>query len=437
MSDEQFQAFVDMRVRSMMEDLQNDGNKRGMGAGADRGGSRSGGAEADGFGPRNRSEPAPKTTPTQRTTRRTSSHGNPHRYGHNNNKADGNFRDDQKSLAGLTFTPDQTAIVDLVKEARNAARDDQTIDFSISPTFASKLHHFLASNIQKQTAISVQHVLDLGFSSLLESTDIGAPGMFDDVEVAAVDPIPPHHAELDTSLSSVGFRRQAFGTPATPSATTLPHSGVFTYNRPHHTAYDTSDDMMVDVNRKTDMAVAFVAEQTAEMEDMGIADDDGQSPHWASTRNTSIKDPVACCRTAAMFIACDRVVLKIMVALLQAMEDSGPLHDFSRLKNLLTSATAAMDSLSDLVHTTMQIRPSVADILFQVSQPGLDVMLIALTQLRSPNPTKVLKAIGKCLAPHINPYASLSEAEAVFKSQLDTLHATVGTKDLLCKSSRS
>ena len=429
MTDEQLQAYVDRRVRSMVADMQNDGNERGMGAGTDRGGPRGGGAEADGFGPHNRSDPAPTTTPTPR--RRTSSHGNPHRYGHNNNKADGNFRDDQKCLTALTFMPDETAIVELVKEARNAAKDDPTVDFSVSPTFSRKLHHLIASNIQKQPAISVQHVLDLGFSSLLRSSGLGASGMYVDMETAAVDPVPLHHAELDASLSGVGFQRRAFETPATPSATSLPHSGVFTYNRAHHAAYDTSDEMMADVNHKTDMAAAFVAEQTAEMEDMGITDDEGQSPHWASTHNTSIKDPTACCRTAAIFIACDRVVLKIMVALLQAMEDSGPLHDFSRLKNLLTSATAALDSLTGLVHTTMQVRPSVADILFQVSQPGLDVMLIALTQLRSPNPTKVLKAVGKCLDPHINPYASLSEAEAVFKSQLDTLHATVGTKDLL------
>ena len=429
MNDEQFQAFVDMRLMSMMEELQNDGNKRGMGAGADRGGSRSGGAEADGFGPHDRSEPAPTITPTQR--RRASNHGNPHRYGQNNTKADGNFRDDQRSLANLTFTSGQADIVDLVKEAQKAARDDPTVDFSVSPAFARKLHHLIANNIQKQPAISVQHVLDFGFSSLLNSSGLGASGMFRDVKRAAVDPIPPRHAEPDASPNGAGFRRRAFGAPATTSAAPLPHSGTYTYARPHHTAYGTSNEMMADVNHKTDMAAVFVDEQTAEMEAMGITDNDGRPPHWASTLNPSIDDPVACWRTSAMFIACDRVVLKIMVALLQAMEDSDPNHDFSRLKNLLTSATASLDSLSGTVHTTMQVRPSMADILYQVSQPGLDVMLVAFTQLRAPNPTKVLKAVVKCLGPHINPFASLSEAEAVFKGQLDTLHATVGTNDLL------
>ena len=120
-----------------------------------------------------------------------------------------------------------------------------------------------------------------------------------------------------------------------------------------------------------------------------------------------------------------------MMALLKAMDERRTIHDFSQLKNLLTSATEMLRMDPKTVHTTPHVRPSVCDVLFDVSLPGLNTMLAAQALLRSSSPSNALSAIITCLTPKVNPFCSLSEAEEVYRRQLDTLSSAVGVRDLL------
>ena len=58
-------------------------------------------------------------------------------------------------------------------------------------------------------------------------------------------------------------------------------------------------------------------------------------------------------------------------------------------------------------------------------------MLATQALLRSSSPSNVLKAIVTCITPTVNAYCSLSEAEEVYRRQLDTLSSAVGVRDLL------
>ena len=104
-----------------------------------------------------------------------------------------------------------------------------------------------------------------------------------------------------------------------------------------------------------------------------------------------------------------------MIALLKAMDERRTIHDFSQLKNLLTSATEMLRMDPKTVHTTPHVRPSVCDVLFDVSLPGLNTMLAAQALLRSSSPSNALSAIITCLTPKVNPFCSLSASNVPYR----------------------
>ena len=101
--------------------------------------------------------------------------------------------------------------------------------------------------------------------------------------------------------------------------------------------------------------------------------------------------------SAQIFKACDRVILKLMLALSTSghgRKAHQQRHDFSEPKNPLTSVTKILHMNPRAVHTTMHVRPSVCDVLFNVCLPGQSTMLRSRSTsryyIRSSNPMKVL-----------------------------------------------
>lgn len=261
----------------------------------------------------------------------------------------------------LTLSPDQKSIQ---KQAMAAAKTDPNVDYAINPTFTAELNHLIAQCVGRQSAAPAVYVMDLGFSAFLKSENLGLEGMFGDFKG---DEVHTRDTPPDTSRTTT-FERQPFGIPSPPQlaasrwkaylhATTLPN-----VQQPGGDVIGHGPQI------KTTMAQTFVDELT----EFGA-----KGGGWKHNLN----EPDACEMSAQIFKACDRVILKLMLALSTSghgRKAHQQRHDFSKPKNPLTSVTKMVLHMNPrAVHTTMHVRPSVCDVLFNVCLPGQNTMLAA------------------------------------------------------------
>ena len=221
--------------------------------------------------------------------------------------------------------------------------------------------------------------MDLGFSALLKSENLGLEGMFGDFKG---DELHTRDTPPDTSRTTT-FERQPFGIPSPPQlaasrwkaylhATTLPN------------VQQPGGDVIGHGPQNHDGANV-----------RGRADRIRRQGRRLETHN--LNEPDACEMSAQIFKACDRVILKLMLALSTSghgRKAHQQRHDFSEPKNPLTSVTKILHMNPRAVHTTMHVRPSVCDVLFNVCLPGQNTMLAAPPRakyyIRSSSPMKVL-----------------------------------------------
>ena len=402
--------------RAVHETLKNLGMGEGSGQGMARAmdGSQGGGGERVTVGPPStttqfrtptpRPEPTPNTAPAPATNNTTRTI--PFRYQSNNPRALSYHNTDIAAVE--KWNPSHSDTQKLVKQAMEAAKHDSNVDFAINPTFTADLTELATEAIGQQRAIPAYFVLGHGLAAFLRERGLGMDGMFGDQEDTSAD-----HTTQPVASQPHTYRRQPFG-KSTSLPPTVSHTGYLDFQQPHFRTYDSQDEMKNDLDLTTMMASTFT-------------DTLGGPSEWRD----NLEEYDAMEKTAETFKACDRAILRLMIAILKAMDEKRKVHDFSQLKNLLTSATEMLRMDPKTVHTTPHVRPSVCDVLFNVSLPGLNTMLATKALLRSSSPSNVLKAIVTCITPQINPYCSLSEAEEVYRRQLDTLSSTVGVRDLL------